>query len=30
MKELSNYQRVANYLVKIFKAVNEEYFNNEL
>lgn len=30
MKQLSNYQRAANYLVKVFKAVNEEYFNNEL
>lgn len=30
MKQLTNYQRVSNYLVKIFKAINEEYFNNEL
>lgn len=30
MKQLSNYQRTTNYLVKVFKAVNEEYFNNEL
>ena len=30
MKQLTNYQRVSNYLVKIFKASNEEYFNNEL
>ena len=30
MKELTNYQRVSNYLVKVFKAVNAEYFNNEL
>lgn len=30
MKKLSNYQRATNYLVKVFKAVNEEYFNNEL
>lgn len=30
MKQMNNYQRVANYLVKIFKAVNEEYFNNTL
>ena len=30
MKKLTNYQRVSNYLVKIFKAINEEYFNNEL
>lgn len=30
MKELSNYQRTCNYLVKVFKAVNEYYFNNEL
>ena len=30
MKQLTNYQRVSNYLVKVFKAVNEEYFDNEL
>lgn len=30
MKQLTNYQRVSNYLVKVFKAINEEYFNNEL
>lgn len=30
MKQLTNYQRVSNYLVKIFRAINEEYFNNEL
>lgn len=30
MKTLSNYQRTTNYLVKVFKAVNEHYFNNEL
>lgn len=30
MKALTNYQRVSGYLVKIFKAINEEYFNNEL
>lgn len=30
MKQLTNYQRVSQYLVKIFKAINEEYFNNEL
>lgn len=30
MKQLTNYQRVSNYLVKIFRAVNAEYFNNEL
>ena len=30
MKQLTNYQRVCNYLVKIFRAVNEEYFYNEL
>jgi hypothetical protein len=30
MKQLTNYQRVSNYLVKIFKAINEEYFENEL
>lgn len=30
MKEMTNYQRTANYLVKIFRAVNSEYFDNEL
>ena len=30
MKQLTNYQRVSNYLVKVFKGINEEYFNNEL
>ena len=30
MKALTNYQRATNYLVKVFKAVNEYYFNNEL
>lgn len=30
MKQLTNYQRVSNYLVKIFKAINEEYFDNSL
>ena len=30
MKQMTNYQRVANYLVKIFKAVNNEYFNGTL
>ncbi len=30
MKQLTNYQRVSNYLVKIFRAINKEYFNNEL
>ena len=30
MKELTNYQRAVNYLVKVFKAVNADYFNNEL
>lgn len=30
MKELTNYQRVANYLVKVFKAINTEYFDGEL
>lgn len=30
MKTLSNYQRTTNYLVKVFKAVNEYYFNGEL
>lgn len=30
MKQLTNYQRTTNYLVKVFKAVNEHFFNNEL
>ena len=30
MKKLSNYQRVSQYLVKIFKLINEEYFENTL
>ena len=30
MKQLTNYQRTVNYLVKVFKAVNEYYFNGEL
>lgn len=30
MKKLTNYQRVAQYLVKVFKVINEEYFNSEL
>ena len=30
MKQLTNYQRVSNYLVKIFKAINEEYVNYPL
>lgn len=30
MKQLTNYQRVAQYLNKVFKLVNEEYFNNSL
>ena len=30
MKALTNYQRTANYLVKIFKGVNEKYFKGEL
>lgn len=30
MKTQNNYQRATNYLAKIFKAVNEYYFNNEL
>lgn len=30
MKQLTNYQRVSQYLVKVFKAINEEYFNSEL
>lgn len=29
-KQINNYQRTANYLIKIFKAVNERYFDNEL
>lgn len=30
MKQLTNYQRATNYLVKVFKAVNDEYFQNQL
>lgn len=30
MKQLTNYQRVSNYLVKVFKAINEKYFENNL
>lgn len=30
MKPLTNYQRVSQYLVKVFKLVNETYFNNSL
>lgn len=30
MKQLSNYQRTANYLIKVFKSVNEHYFSNSL
>lgn len=30
MKQLTNYQRVSGYLVKVFKAINEEYFQNSL
>jgi len=30
MKQLTNYQRTSQYLVKVFKTINEEYFNNEL
>lgn len=30
MKNLSNYQRTVNYLVKVFKAVNEHYFDGAL
>ena len=30
MKELTNIQRTTNFLVKVFKAVNERYFENEL
>ena len=28
MKQLTNYQRVSNYLMKIFRAINEEYFKD--
>lgn len=30
MKPLTNYQRVVQYLNKIFKAINEHYFDNQL
>lgn len=30
MKQLTNYQRTTNYLVKVFKAVNEHYFDGQL
>ncbi len=30
MKELTSYNRVTQYLNKVFKLINEEYFNNEL
>lgn len=30
MKKLTNYQRTAQYLNKIFKLINTEYFDNEL
>lgn len=30
MKQLTNYQRVTNYLVKVFKLINAEYFDNSL
>ena len=30
MKQLTNYQRVTNYLVKVFRAINEEYFDSTL
>lgn len=30
MKPLTSYQRVSQYLVKVFKLVNETYFNNSL
>lgn len=30
MKKTTNYQRATQYLVKIFKAVNEEYFSSQL
>ena len=30
MKQLTNYNRVTQYLNKVFKTINEEYFNNEL
>ena len=30
MKKLTNYQRATQYLVKVFRLINQEYFNNEL
>ena len=30
MKQLSNYQRATQYLVRVFKYINEEYFENSL
>lgn len=30
MKQLTNYQRATQYLNKVFKLINEEYFENEL
>ena len=30
MKQLTNYQRATQYLNKVFKLINAEYFNNEL
>lgn len=30
MKKLTNYQRVTQYLVKVFKTINETYFDNSL
>lgn len=30
MKELTSYNRVTQYLNKVFKLINQEYFNNEL
>ena len=30
MKQLTNYQRVSGYLVKVFKAINTEYFEGQL
>ena len=30
MKELTSYNRVTQYLNKVFKLINSEYFDNEL
>lgn len=30
MKQLTNYQRTSNYLVKVFKLINDSFFDNEL